>query len=57
MKTLLVSLPLLLTACGLTSAQWSIIGENTLLREFPIIYGEIQSVKTAAKNPTTSVLP
>jgi hypothetical protein len=56
-KILIACLALLsLTSCGLTSQQWAAIGKGVLIREAPIVYGEVQAVKSA-KNPVAAVTP
>lgn len=47
----------LLTSCGLTREQWTVIGKDVLLREAPIVYGQVQQARTAAKNPGKPVAP
>lgn len=51
MKTTLAILCLSLASCGLTKEQWALIGKDALLREAPIVYGQVQAAKTSAKNP------
>ena len=51
MKLTLLSLALLLPACGLTPGQWADISTQAAVRELPIIYDQVQSARTAAKNP------
>jgi hypothetical protein len=44
----------MLPSCGLTSSEWLAIGRDVALREAPIVYGQVQTVKanrTAAKQP------
>lgn len=48
---LLLVCTLVLTSCGLTREQWTVIGKGVLLREGPIVYGQVQEARTAAKNP------
>ena len=48
---LMLACTMLITSCGLTREQWAVIGKGVLMREAPIVYGQVQSARTAAKNP------
>lgn len=63
---LLCGLALMLVSCaGMTKEQWMVIGKGVLLREAPILYGEIQQARakaqarevTSGKEPVGEVNP
>lgn len=49
----------LVSCAGMTKEQWMVIGKGVLLREAPVVYGEIQQARalTSAKEPVGVVNP
>lgn len=56
---LLLVCGMLMSCAGMTKEQWLVIGRGVLLREAPIVYGEVQQARalTSAKQPGKDVQP
>lgn len=67
---LLCGLALMLASCGsapngektflgATGGQWTLIGKRVLIREVPVVYGEVKDARevTSAKEPVGVVVP
>lgn len=61
LKVLLILLVcgMMVSCKGMTKEQWMLIGKEVLLREAPIVYGEVQQARavTSAKEPVRPVNP